>query len=227
MNTSHFLLCSIPAWGHIRPLCALATRLVREQENIIVTFLVAPHALDKTRTEVSRQFLDEPSGSSKALQRIRILSPSKFSNDIDTVDTLNVFAGTYPAAYQTLYEAKPITCSVTDTTFDAVPAPCAVILDFCALLQLQATRAITGRSVPIINCIPTGAGPIIRFFGPESMGGKGDIGAKIDAEVARTGLSAHKIGPEIINHTEGKLIRIPGLPGMYDHEFFPQKVWPV
>ena len=35
----------------------------------------------------------------------------------------------YPAAYQTLYDAKPITCSLTGTTFDAVPAPCAVVLD--------------------------------------------------------------------------------------------------
>ena len=39
------------------------------------------------------------------------------------------FDDAYPAAYQTLYEAKPITCSITGTTFDAVPAPCAVVLD--------------------------------------------------------------------------------------------------
>ena len=61
-------LCLI---GHVRPLCALATRLVREQEAIIATIIVASQVLDKTRTEVSRQFLDGPSGSSKALQRIR------------------------------------------------------------------------------------------------------------------------------------------------------------
>ena len=42
---------------------------------------------------------------------------------------MKLFADAYPAAYQTLYEAKPITCSVTSTTFDAVSAPCAVILD--------------------------------------------------------------------------------------------------
>ena len=91
MSTSHFLLCPIPAWGknyhsllypfedihlicpigHMRPLCTLATRLVREQETIIVSFIVSPHVLDKTRTEISRQFLDEPSEGSKALQRIR------------------------------------------------------------------------------------------------------------------------------------------------------------
>ena len=42
---------------------------------------------------------------------------------------IKVLAEAYPAEYQTLYEAKPITCSVTGTTFDAVPAPCAVVLD--------------------------------------------------------------------------------------------------
>ena len=42
---------------------------------------------------------------------------------------MKVLAEAYPAAYQTLHEAKPITCSVTGTTFDAVPTPCAAILD--------------------------------------------------------------------------------------------------
>ena len=28
-------------------------------------------------------------------------------------------------------------------------------------------------------------------------------------------------------HTEGKLIRIPGLPVMHDYEFLPQKVWRI
>jgi hypothetical protein len=34
---------------------------------------------------------------------------------------------------------------------------------------------------------------------------------------------------KIFYHTEGKLIRIPGLPAMYDYEIFPQnfEVWPT
>jgi hypothetical protein len=51
--------------------------------------------------------------------------------------------------------------------------------------------------VPIIACIAAGAGAIIRPFGPESMGGAGDIGAKVEAEVARTGLSEDEIGPKV------------------------------
>ena len=51
--------------------------------------------------------------------------------------------------------------------------------------------------MPIIACITAGAGATIRLFGPESMGGTGDIGARIDAETARTGLSDDEIGPKV------------------------------
>ena len=86
-STSHFLFFTFPAWGknyhlslchltyqilgHIRPFCVLAARLVREQENVVLTFMVAPDVLEKTRAEVSRQFLDESSDSVEALHRIR------------------------------------------------------------------------------------------------------------------------------------------------------------
>ena len=48
--------------------------------------------------------------------------------------------------------------------------------------------------MPIIAFGGGGAGAFIRHFGPESMGGAGDIGAKIAAEAARTGLSTDEIG---------------------------------
>ena len=52
--------------------------------------------------------------------------------------------------------------------------------------------------MPIIACVTAGVGAIIRLFGPESMGGVGDIGARIDAESARTGLSDDEIGPKVL-----------------------------
>ena len=51
--------------------------------------------------------------------------------------------------------------------------------------------------MPIITMITAGAGATLRLFGPESMGGEGDIGARIDAEVARTGLSEDEVGPKV------------------------------
>ena len=93
-KTSHFLFFPIEAWGknyhssplvfpltylilgHIRPFCVLALRLVREQENIVVTFMVGPQVLEKTRAEVSRQFLDGSSDSVEVLKRIRWINKS-------------------------------------------------------------------------------------------------------------------------------------------------------
>ena len=51
--------------------------------------------------------------------------------------------------------------------------------------------------MPIIACVAAGAGAIIRRYGPEYMGGVGDLGAKIDAETVRTGLSDVEIGLKV------------------------------
>jgi hypothetical protein len=51
--------------------------------------------------------------------------------------------------------------------------------------------------VPVIAFGAASAGAFIRYHGPESMGGTGDIAAKIDAEVARTGLSVDEIGTKV------------------------------
>ena len=51
--------------------------------------------------------------------------------------------------------------------------------------------------MPIIACVTAGAGAIIHGFGPESIGGVGDIGARIDAETTRTGLPDDEIGPKV------------------------------
>jgi hypothetical protein len=41
------------------------------------------------------------------------------------------------------------------------------------------------------------AGAVIRMFCPESMGGQGDIGAKIDAEALRIGKTPDELGNEV------------------------------
>ena len=56
---------------------------------------------------------------------------------------------------QTLYEAKSITCYVTSTTFKAVPAPCAVVLDVSLpiLWQCNSSRlSLSSSSVPFLDC---------------------------------------------------------------------------
>ena len=51
--------------------------------------------------------------------------------------------------------------------------------------------------MPIIGCVIGGVGAVLRRYGPESMGGVGDFGARIDAETARTGLSDEEISDKV------------------------------
>ncbi|KDR73136.1 hypothetical protein GALMADRAFT_722028 [Galerina marginata CBS 339.88] len=139
------------------------------------------------------------------------------------LELMGTMAETYAAAYQALSAANSITCAVKETVFDAIPPPVAVILDMFALPQLLATREITGRSVPIMSWMTGHASSLLRLFGPESLGGIGDIGAKIDAEATRLGVTPEEIGEKIYNHTDGTLVKTSGLPAMYDYEFFPQE----
>ena len=59
---------------------------------------------------------------------IRIVTAFKSTND-NAFSVFFPFFQSYPAAYETLYHARPFTCATTGEVFDALPPPDAVILD--------------------------------------------------------------------------------------------------
>ncbi|KAG6915692.1 hypothetical protein DXG01_010420 [Tephrocybe rancida] len=201
------------------PLCVLAARVVAENENIIVTILTTRDLYEKSRFEIARQF----ESSSSSPQRIRLVSIVDPATP-DLMTAAGLFAQSYTAAYEALSGGKAITCLKTGTSFEAIVAPAAIIMDFFCLAELKATRALTGDSVPIISWVTGGSPTLLRCWGPESMGGFGDLSAIIQAEVERTGRPLFEVGNEVYKPTGGAVVRIPGVPAMYDYEFRPQKL---
>jgi len=67
-------------------------------------------------------------------------------------------------------------------------------LQLCSFPQCQATRALSGTSVPVL---PAPSSAIIRGFGPESLGGIGDFGKRADDEAARLGVSPDEVADEV------------------------------
>ncbi|KAF8194757.1 hypothetical protein K438DRAFT_1968703 [Mycena galopus ATCC 62051] len=216
LKARHLLLVPIPAYGHTRPLCALAGRLATHA-NIVVTILVAPNWLHKARSDVSAQF---PTGGA-VLARIRVVSLFD-STESELFKLLPMAMEHFPAAYETLLRGKAIRCASMGTMFPAAAPPSAVVLDIFALPQLTAIRSLSGAQVPVFTFISTHSAVLIRRFGPESLGGRGDIGASIDAEALRVGKTAEEVGNQMMMHTDGTLLRVPGVPAMYDYEEYPQ-----
>jgi hypothetical protein len=59
--------------------------------------------------------------------------------------------------------------------------------------SVKAVRAIAGTECAVLAWMPVPAGAILRFFGPEDLGGLGDLEGKIAAEAARCGKSAEEV----------------------------------
>jgi hypothetical protein len=69
-----------------------------------------------------------PSDCALTLKPGRVVSMFH-SSDKQLFTLIRPFTESYPAAYDTLLQAKPITCATSGITFAAVPAPVAVIMD--------------------------------------------------------------------------------------------------
>ncbi|KAF8194683.1 hypothetical protein BJ912DRAFT_1087311 [Pholiota molesta] len=218
-KTTHLILLAIPAWGHVRPLLVLASRLVLERDDLVLTVILGPTVIEKALSDVATQFPDESQAHLR--DRIRIVAAFD-TQELDLFKVMGELVGAYPPVYQTLLEEKPITCAKTGTTFEAVPAPTAVIMDFFALPQLRLTRKITGNSVSILAFISSSAAAATYISGPPEFGGFGDLEDRAQAEAQRTGRSADEISEEILRRASGELIKVPGIPSMYDYEAFPQ-----
>lgn len=62
---------------------------------------------------------------------------------------------------------------------------------------LHATRAVTGMSVPVI-AVATGCTlHLMRGWGPERLGGKGNFVSHAEAEALRTGEESNVVGVKV------------------------------
>ncbi|CAK5278845.1 unnamed protein product [Mycena citricolor] len=223
----HILLVTFPAWGHIRPLCALGSRLAAAQPNVLVTIFTTAAFYEKICAEVEGHFLTDKDGCYSHIRVVSIVEATA----IRPSELVGRFGEAYPAAYERLFRGEEVICTRTGIVGGTIPPPRAIIMDFFSVMQLHQTRAISGPCVPIFTLASCSTAALVRLFGPEEIGGLGDFGARTDAEALRTGKVNRQRRLEIryiFKHTDGSVIRLPGIPPMYDYEFFPQTLpWDI
>ena len=74
---------------------------------------------------------------------------------------------------------------------------------------MEATRAQTGSSVPILAWSAVNAYLALRLFGPEELGGIGDVLAKARAVVEQTGRDEKEVIEEVAVYSS--IVWIPNL----------------
>ncbi|KAF4614972.1 hypothetical protein D9613_002487 [Agrocybe pediades] len=216
MARTHVLFTSFPAWGHARSFCILAARLVKEYPDTVFSLLLSPTLLNKAEDEVSSELGHAPADQGLR-DRIRIFSSFQTTSP-DPFAAFQQSITTYAGVYNALRVSESVTCATTGTVFEPVEAPSLLVMD------LQISRSISGNTVPVFALGTGNAASMIRMFGPESSGGLGDLETRIQFEAARLGVSPAEIGDKVVRSTSGKIVKLPGIPEMYDYEWAPQKV---
>ncbi|KAF9551249.1 UDP-Glycosyltransferase/glycogen phosphorylase [Agrocybe pediades] len=222
MARTHVLFTSFPAWGHARSFCILAARLVKEYPDTVFSLLLSPTLLNKAEDEVSSELGHAPADQGLR-DRIRIFSSFQTTSP-DPFAAFQQSITTYAGVYNALRVSESVTCATTGTVFEPVEAPSLLVMDSFAFPQLQISRSISGNTVPVFAWGTGKAASTIRMFGPESSGGLGDLETRIQFEAARLGVSPAEIGDKVVRSTSGKIVKLPGIPEMYDYEWAPQKL---
>ncbi|KAL1942712.1 hypothetical protein VTO73DRAFT_4952 [Trametes versicolor] len=210
----HIVAFPYQAWGHARPLINLAGRLVKLR-NITVTLLTTNQLYDRTVCELARSFVP---GEEEFASRIRVVS----LGDVQ-VTTPNVIDSIFKSAWEKISVGEAVVCAKVATRFDPLPVPEAIIIDFFAVEPVRVIRKLSGKSTKIFSWMSGGTNAMFYLFGPENLGGRGNIAAKVDAEVKRTGRPFAEVVVEMAFTPKGEIVKVPALPPMYDYEYYPQE----
>jgi hypothetical protein len=94
---------------------------------------------------------------------------------------------------------------------------------FCAY-AIPSIKSVSGGACGVYAWVSSTLATFLRYSGPEELGGFGDLAAKLDAAAAAQGKTVPEVADSVFRQVGGGVIKLPGVPEMYDYEFFPQEV---
>ncbi|KAF8515046.1 UDP-Glycosyltransferase/glycogen phosphorylase [Hysterangium stoloniferum] len=213
----HILMVCAPGWGHLRPLAALASKIVQERSHVVISLLVVGAYVSRVAEEVDRFFMGK---EHNIMARIRIISLGGQGSNI--VDLFPVLLKNFESCYQRLASSEPLKCA-SGKLYKSVTKPNLAIVDFFLYDAVEVIKRNSVNHVPILGWHTSNTCAVLRYFGPERLGGLGDVATKALKVSEKTGVSIDDIEPQMFRPTHGGLVHVPGLPPMYDYEFFPQE----
>ncbi|KAI0328285.1 UDP-Glycosyltransferase/glycogen phosphorylase [Cubamyces sp. BRFM 1775] len=210
---SHIVSFAYEAWGHTRPLIAFVARAVKTRP-ILVTLFTTDTFYERVKIELSRSFeQDEEVFKS----RVRLLSLAQGNSF--TAGPLDV---AFSSAWHKLLNEEDVICTKTGERFPAVLQPNVLLMEGFSHHPIREVRASCGNRVKIYLWVPSMLTCFCRLSGPEILGGLGDTHRMALEEAQSTGKTYEEIATRIMFGGKGDIVRLPGMPPMFDYEAHPQ-----
>ncbi|KAL5487463.1 hypothetical protein ACEPAI_5571 [Sanghuangporus weigelae] len=212
----HIVAVALPMWGRTKSLCSFVVRIIKLRR-IHVTLFTDVINREKVLEEISRLFDATETENMQNLVRVIVL-PS------DTVPyQFDLYKSAFVEAYRSLHSETSIAVAPnSDSVYEPVSKPNPVIVDFFCYEILKGIRSISGSEVPVYAWQSASATAVLYLYGPETFGGKGDLAEKLSKITTKDANAREKEIAMVFRGSDQKLLVLPGLPPMYEHEHIPQ-----
>ncbi|PIL34100.1 hypothetical protein GSI_03811 [Ganoderma sinense ZZ0214-1] len=213
-QNKHVVGFAYQAWGHTRPLIALAAHMVKLRP-VDVTIVTTNAFYDRVNIELARHF---EAGEEEYTQHSHIYRGRCLPERLSLGDGDEAFKKLFKA----LVSEEEVVCPRPAAIFPPLTKPQAVVLDFFAIKPFNYIQELCNNTIKVYAWESGMATAMFHMFGPESVGGRGNFRVKAEEEAQRSGRSSKEVAFEIAFQPKGEVVRVPAMPPMYDHEYLPQ-----
>ncbi|KAI0663652.1 UDP-Glycosyltransferase/glycogen phosphorylase [Cubamyces menziesii] len=210
----HIVLVPMIMWGHTRPMCTFAARIVKLRPAMLVTMFVSEGFYERAKAEIALEF---QSGQEHLQSRITLIRLTRATSpwdsatyEADFLDTWASFSGGQPLCG---YDANGNSRQVDPSEKDRFSA---AVIDIFAIGAFDTFRKIKeSTGLKVYSWFPAALTCMFKWFGT-------DIIPTVREYASRTGVSFDVAAHEALVVPKGELVESPCLPKMYDYEYHPQ-----
>ncbi|ESK94615.1 hypothetical protein Moror_14339 [Moniliophthora roreri MCA 2997] len=209
-DLKHILAWTISGgWGHARPMLAFLTHLVKTQP-VQVTFAVSKVIFGRSKDELPRHFTQDQAETMKLIKLVEVSSSSPMQ--------LEEMKANYEAVLDSIL-ADP---SQRD--------PDVFLTDVIAFCTIDVAQSKSRKPYKIVGWCSVAPMLLYSHLRELSESFSGLAGAldeivnEIEEKAKSDGLTFRQAAVEVnASHITGKIIQVPGLPPVADHEMYPQE----
>ncbi|KAJ8455277.1 hypothetical protein ONZ51_g12539 [Trametes cubensis] len=215
----HILLVPMIMWGHTRPMCTLAARLVKLHPDVAVTIFVSIGFYERARAEIMRDFRSEDVHLMSKMTIVRLEQTSSpwdaAAYEADFLATWTKFLdGQSLNGYAV--DGKPR--QVASTEKDKLSA---AVIDMFAIRTFDAFQSYKeALKIKVYTWFPSAISSMFCYFIEDYIPRAHEL-------AARKGVSFDVAAHELMFVPNGRLLQTPCLPPMYDYEYHPQAAFSV
>ncbi|KAK7437849.1 hypothetical protein VKT23_018286 [Stygiomarasmius scandens] len=204
----HILFHCIPGWGHYKPIFPLAVQVLQSRPNVIITVLIQVTVYPKLLAEFDKL---PPGVQEDVRARFNVIDISGVPQN-PLVPLLS-----FEPTFQAIWNGEPIKCRSSGKEYTLLK-PTVAVMDPFAGYAIEAIRETAGSSFPIVTWGTSTAGSALRVFK--------EPGKEVDMKLIRyaTEQELMPIMPRFVDEITGRVVSVPGVPPMYDYEYYPQEI---